>query len=88
MNFYKTKKGKCNVNKRKSKIEPAIYNIPDVASLLDINLIRAYELAKEPGFPAIRIGKRLVVPKLAFDRWLEHAAFDGQSCGAVEKQER
>ncbi len=72
--------------KRKLKIEPGVYDIPFIASYLNINLIRAYELARQPGFPAIRIGRRIVVPKAAFERWLEQAAFDKQSCGAAEKR--
>ena len=72
--------------KRKPKIEPGVYDIPFIASYLNINLIRAYELARQPGFPAIRIGRRIVVPKAAFERWLEQAAFDKQSCGAAEKR--
>ncbi|HSV31728.1 MAG TPA: helix-turn-helix domain-containing protein [Atribacteraceae bacterium] len=62
---------------RKAKMEAAVYNIPEVAALLDVNLIRAYELARQHGFPSIRISeKRIVVPRAAFHRWLETAAHD------------
>jgi excisionase family DNA binding protein len=64
---------------RKPKIEPAVYSVPEVAALLEINLPKAYELARQPGFPAIRIGRRIVVPKEAFHRWLEQVALDKQS---------
>lgn len=56
---------------RKPGIDPAVYNVPEIAALMDINLISAYELVKQDGFPAIRIGKRIVVPKEAFHKWLE-----------------
>ena len=52
----------------------AVFNIPEIADMLDINLPKAYELARQEGFPSIRIGKRIVVPKVAFERWLEAAA--------------
>jgi excisionase family DNA binding protein len=72
---------------RKPKIEPAVYSVPEIAALLDINLPKAYELARQPGFPAIQISnRRIVVPKAAFERWLEQAAFNKQSCGAAENQ--
>ena len=54
------------------------YTVPEVARLLGINVITAYELARQEGFPAIRIGRRIVIPKTAFERWL-----DLQSCGVV-----
>ncbi len=72
---------------RKPQVEPAVYSIPQIAALLGINLPRAYELARQDGFPAIRISnRRIVVPRAAFERWLEQAAFDRQSCGAAEGQ--
>lgn len=62
---------------RKPRIEPAVYNVPQIAALMDINLQRAYEIVKTPGFPSIRIGKRIVIPKAAFERWLERQACGG-----------
>ena len=59
-----------------------VYPVPEVAALLGINLPKAYELARQEGFPAIRISpRRIVIPKAAFERWL-----DSQSCGAAENQ--
>jgi len=71
---------------RKPKMESAVYSVPQVASLLNINLPRAYELAKTDGFPAISIGRRIVIPKAAFERWLEQAAFERQTYSTVEEQ--
>jgi excisionase family DNA binding protein len=65
--------------KRIPDIERAVYTVPEVAALLGINLPKAYELARQEGFPSIRIGRRIVVPKEAFHRWLEQAALDKQS---------
>lgn len=55
-------------------VEKAIYNAKDIQKLLDINLVKTYELFQMDGFPAIRIGRRIVVPKKAFWTWLEEAA--------------
>jgi|GEM_PF-806208 len=72
---------------RKPRLDPLVYSVPQIAALLDINLPKAYELAKSEGFPAVTIGKkRIIVPKAAFERWLEQAAFEKQSCCAAENQ--
>lgn len=55
------------------------YSVPEAAQLLGINYVKMYELAKRADFPAIRIGRRIVIPKTAFERWLEETAFDKQS---------
>lgn len=56
---------------RKPDLEPLVYNVAEIASLMDINLISAYELAKQEDFPSIRIGRRLIIPKQAFHQWLD-----------------
>lgn len=60
-------------------LEPVVYTVPEVANLPGINKATAYELARRDDFPAVRIGRRIVVPKVAFQRWLEEKAFDKQS---------
>lgn len=62
---------------RKPKINAAVYNVPEIAALLNINLVRAYEIARRKDFPSIRIGNRIVVPKEAFHRWLNEQAIGG-----------
>jgi predicted DNA-binding transcriptional regulator AlpA len=49
-------------------------NFTDVRSFgkaLGINQTAAYELVKRPGFPSIRIGKRLVILQDRVNEWLE-----------------
>ena len=43
---------------------------PDVASVLGISRAGAYELVRSDGFPALRIGSRIVVPKEKFIDWI------------------
>lgn len=45
-----------------------------VAAELGINMNAAYALVKQPGFPSIRIGKRIIIPKEAYNKWLLEAA--------------
>lgn len=49
-------------------------DIPEVARLLGCSRGSAYRWAREGKLPALRIGRRLVVPRHAFDRWLASAA--------------
>lgn len=59
---------------RKPKLEKAVYSAAEVAAIMDIHLQAAYDLARQEGFPAVRIGRRIVIPKAAFHRWLENVA--------------
>ena len=70
----------------KQEIERAVYTVREISIMLNRNLPATYELMKRKDFPSIRLGRRIVVPKAAFHRWLEQAALDKQSCGAAEKR--
>jgi hypothetical protein len=71
---------------RKPEIKRGTVDVPWIAAYLGINLNAAYALVKTPGFPCIKIGKRFVIPKAAFFRWLEQAALDKQSYDTAENQ--
>ena len=43
----------------------------DEAKVLGVSPSSAYELMHEPGFPVLRIGNRLVVPKEQFIQWVK-----------------
>lgn len=45
-------------------------NVHEMAHQLGVSIPKAYELAKQDGFPAIRLGKRIIIPVDAFQRWL------------------
>ena len=42
---------------------PLMLSVPEMAAALGISRAGAYELARSEGFPALRIGKRIVIPK-------------------------
>lgn len=50
---------------------PLFLNAGMVANLLGVSPSTAYELMHEDGFPSLRIGNRLVVPKDKFQSWVE-----------------
>ena len=49
---------------------PLFLNANTVAQVLGVSISSAYELMHETGFPALRIGNRIVVPKEKFHRWV------------------
>ena len=56
---------------------PLFLNANLVAQVLGVSPSTAYELMHEPGFPVLRVGSRMVVPKEKFIQWA-----DAQSGGA------
>ena len=50
---------------------PLFLNAKMVAQLLGVSPSSTYELMHEKGFPALRIGNRLVVPKAEFQSWVK-----------------
>ena len=45
-------------------------SVQELSSQMGISLPKAYELVKTPGFPAIRIGTRILIPVEGFRKWL------------------
>lgn len=45
--------------------------VEEVGMALGISRPKAFELASRSDFPVIRIGKRIVVPIDAFQKWME-----------------
>jgi len=50
---------------------PLFLNARTVAQVMGVSISIAYELMHEPGFPVLRVGSRMVVPKERFIRWTE-----------------
>ncbi len=50
---------------------PLFLNAELVARVLGVSSSSGYELMHEPGFPILKIGSRMVVPKEKFIRWVE-----------------
>ncbi len=50
---------------------PMFINVRTVAKLLGISQSSGYELMHEKGFPAIKIGSRIVIPRDKLIAWLE-----------------
>ena len=49
---------------------PLFLNAATVAKVLGVSPSSAYELMHEPGFPTLKVGSRMVVPKEKFVEWV------------------
>ena len=51
---------------------PLTLSVPEMAAALGISRAGAYELARTEGFPALKIGTRIVIPKDKLKEWVDH----------------
>jgi len=50
---------------------PLFLNAKTVALVMGVSISTAYELMHETGFPVLKVGSRMVVPKEKFIQWAE-----------------
>ena len=72
---FKTEGGNC-LKTTYANIEdlPLTLNAHEVAAVLRISKSKVYELAQSESFPAIRIGKRVVIPRDKLIQWMNSQA--------------
>ena len=56
---------------------PIVLNADQLAQALGISRANAYQLMHSKGFPTLRIGKRMLVPKEKFLEWLNSKSEKG-----------
>ena len=50
---------------------PLIMTVDHISQVMGISRVGAYELTKTEGFPVIRVGRRITIPKSAFIKWVD-----------------
>ena len=45
-------------------------NIRELSDYLDLSLSKCYALVHQAGFPAVQIGRRILVPYVALQEWI------------------
>lgn len=55
-------------------MEKTTMNVHELAKQLGISIPKSYELTKTPGFPAIRIGSRIIIPIDEYKKWLAESS--------------
>ncbi len=58
---------------------PLFLNADLVAKVLGVSPSSGYELMREPGFPVLKVGSRMVVPKEKFIQWVEQHTAGGNA---------
>ena len=53
---------------------PVILNMKDVAAVLGISESGAYDLCKTDGFPAFRVGNRILIQRDKLVEWIDQQA--------------
>lgn len=51
-------------------MERLTYSAKEAAQVVGVNYITMLQLAKRPDFPAVWIGRKVVIPKKALEEWL------------------
>ena len=59
--------------------EKSVLSVQELARQMGISLPKAYELVKEPGFPTIRIGTRILIPTEGFQTWLRQKSASNEA---------
>ena len=49
-------------------------SVDEMAKILSIARVTAYQLTKTNGFPCFHIGKRIIIPLRSFHKWAEEQA--------------
>jgi excisionase family DNA binding protein len=68
-------------------MERETLDVRDAAKLLGVQCGTLYKAAAEGTFPAIRIGRRLVIPKRAVDRLLAHGSDELERLRGATRQD-
>ncbi len=50
---------------------PLMLSAPEVAEVLGISRAGAYDLVRSAGFPHLKLGNRILVPKDKFIKWID-----------------
>ena len=53
---------------------PLCLNVKQAAEIMGLNHNKVYEMTHSPEFPCLREGKRIIIPRDAFWRWLNNQA--------------
>ena len=48
-----------------------VMSVQELSVQMGISLPTAYELVKQPGFPRVHVGSRILIPVEEFNEWLK-----------------
>ena len=56
---------------RRRVMDKTMMSVAELAMQMGISLPKAYELVKQPDFPTIRVGTRILIPVAGYQEWLK-----------------
>ena len=59
------------------KHEKLVLSVPEAAKLLGVSSSKMYEIVRIEGFPAFRVGKRILVNAKRLEAWLDEVTEKG-----------
>lgn len=59
------------------KQERLTLSVPEAAALIGVSTSKMYEIVRSEGFPAIRVGKRVLVNSKRLEAWLDNMTEKG-----------
>ena len=59
------------------KREKLVLSVPEAAEVLGISKSKMYEIVRIKGFPAIRVGKRVLINAKRLEDWLDEVTEKG-----------
>lgn len=62
------------VDQDKENEDKLCIGINEVAQLCGVCINTARRIVRMPGFPALRVGRRILIPSKAFEEWLSRSA--------------
>lgn len=54
-------------------MQKLVYTVKDVSIILNIGMNKAYDLIHEKKIPSVRLGRKIRIPKKAFENWLNES---------------
>ena len=55
---------------KEADVKKVALNLSELQVALGIGRSKAFELTRQPGFPAVRIGRRILIPVDSLNEWL------------------
>ena len=68
------------------KSKPEMLSANDLLEIFPISRSGIYDLLREPGFPCIHLGRRIIVPRDAMIDWLENRLKEELNSAAKSKE--
>lgn len=63
---------------------PSLLTVEEMAKVLRIGRVKAYQVVKTPGFPSVKIGRSVRVPAESLSIWIQQQ--QGNKCGIEQRE--